>query len=194
MPTYDEPAVDYYSHEELKRLFAACNAEERLAYQFFLFSGCREREVMFATWRDIDFDGHTYTVQAKQIGPYKFSTKNNKSRVVPIPGVLVEALRSIQAHQFRPSTNFRQQQSEHRKGIFLYKLKQIASRAQLNCGHCKTGSYDEWGDIIPGTEKYCKDGPYCSQWTLHKFRRTWATWHLQNGVPITDVQEWDWAQ
>jgi hypothetical protein len=39
MPVYDESAVDYYSQEDLKRLFAACNAEERLAYQFFLYSG-----------------------------------------------------------------------------------------------------------------------------------------------------------
>ncbi|MBZ5644334.1 MAG: site-specific integrase [Acidobacteriia bacterium] len=189
MPSYDESAVDYYSQEDLKRLFAACTAEERLAYQFFLYSGCREREVMFATWRDVDFDGCTFTIQAKQIGHHKFSTKNNKPRIVPIPSVLVEALRTYKLINSDRQLIFVNRENGP-EGHFLYKLKQIASRAQLNCGHCVTGSYDEWGNLTPGTEKYCKNGPYCSQWTLHRFRRTWATWHLQNGVPITDVQEW----
>jgi site-specific recombinase XerD len=60
----------------------------------------------------------------------------------------------------------------------------------LNCGNCITGSYDEFLQIIPGTEQSCKDAPCCEQWTLHKFRRTWATFHLWNGVPITTLQAW----
>src|SRR6267154_4663761 len=45
LPKYDEPAVDFYSPQDLKLLFAACNAEEKLRYQFFRYSGCREKEV-----------------------------------------------------------------------------------------------------------------------------------------------------
>ena len=116
---------------------------------------------MFATWRDIDFEGHTYSVEAKQLGPHKFSTKNNKPRIVPISNVLVEALRTYKLINSDRQLIFVNKDGGP-EGHFLYKLKQIASRAQLNCGHCVTGSYDEWGDIIPGTEKYCKNGPYCS--------------------------------
>jgi hypothetical protein len=52
------------------------------------------------------------------------------------------------------------------EGHFLYKLKNIALKAGLNCGHCKTGKKDEFGNIIPGTELCCKTsrsvriGPY----------------------------------
>jgi hypothetical protein len=38
------------------------------------------------------------------------------------------------------------------------KLKNIALKAGLNCGHCKTGKKD-FGNIIPGTELCCKASP-----------------------------------
>ncbi len=66
MPAFDEKDVGYYTEtnpEELTKCFSACNAEERLALMFFLYSGCREREVMFACWNDIDFTHRTYTVR-----------------------------------------------------------------------------------------------------------------------------------
>lgn len=76
------------------------------------------------------------------------------------------------------------------EGHFLYKLKNIALRAGLNCGHCETGKKDDRGNIIPGTELHCKTSPVCRQWTLHKMRRTWATMLLeQPGVNIYEVQE-----
>ena len=37
---------------ELDTYFSHCNPEERLAYLFFLFTGCREREAVFACWQD----------------------------------------------------------------------------------------------------------------------------------------------
>jgi integrase len=65
MPQFDEKDVDYYTEnnpDELQRFFAHCDPEQRLAFMFFLYSGCREREVMFACWDDIDFVHKTYTV------------------------------------------------------------------------------------------------------------------------------------
>ena len=46
MPKYDEPPVDYYSKDELKAFFAACDSEQRIRYQTFLYTGMRERGVM----------------------------------------------------------------------------------------------------------------------------------------------------
>jgi len=40
-------------------------------------------------------------------------------------------------------------------------------KAGLNCGHCKTGKKDEFGNIIVDTELYCKTSPVCKNWTLH---------------------------
>ena len=51
-PDYAEKSVDRYVALELKRFFAACDSEPRLHYLFFLDSGCREREVMFACQDD----------------------------------------------------------------------------------------------------------------------------------------------
>ena len=52
-PRYTEKIVDAYDEQELKQLFAAADDDDRLAFQFFLGSGAREQEVMFAsceTW------------------------------------------------------------------------------------------------------------------------------------------------
>ena len=32
--------------------------------------------------------------------------------------------------------------------------------------------------------------PVCNEWTLHKFRRTWATLHLRAGVSTYELQDW----
>jgi integrase/recombinase XerD len=32
--------------------------------------------------------------------------------------------------------------------------------------------------------------PYCSRWFLHKFRHTYATRHLQDGIDIRTIQQW----
>ena len=45
--------------------FSHCNPEERLAYLFFLFTGCREREAVFACWQDLDLKNRTLTIRAK---------------------------------------------------------------------------------------------------------------------------------
>ena len=48
-----------------QKLFEAMTEEEWERYAFFLSTGCREQEVMYATWDDIDFVGKTYKVEGK---------------------------------------------------------------------------------------------------------------------------------
>jgi integrase/recombinase XerD len=170
IPAYVEPEVDYYSEEELTKFFAACDEEERIRYQFFLRTGCREREVMFATWADVHFaeydkkksseeqEASTYTVNEKpKMG---FTIKNHKSREIPLSDDLVEALKTYQVLYPNRKTIFVNKDGGP-EGHFLGKLKAIVKWASL-----------------PG------------EWSLHKFRRTFATNALANGVPIHIVQEW----
>ena len=170
IPAFVEPEVDYYSEGELVKFFAACDEEERIRYQFFLRTGCREREVMFATWADIHFaeydkkksaeeqEASTYTVNEKpKMG---FTIKNHKSREIPLSDDLVEALKTYQVLYPNRKTIFVNKDGGP-EGHFLGKLKAIVKRANL-----------------PG------------EWSLHKFRRTFATNALANGVPIHVVQEW----
>ena len=179
MPAFDEKDVDYYAEtnpEELTKFFSACSAEERLAFMFFLYSGCREREVMFACWNDIDFTHRTYTVRPKQ--DLGFRTKNGQVRAVPLPQVLIDALRTYVVVVGSRRLIFVNSEGGP-EGHFLYKCKQIAFRSGLNCGHCtnKQG-------------KSCAEHAVCANWSLHKFRRTWATMHLLNGMPMPLLQNY----
>jgi hypothetical protein len=55
------------------------------------------------------------------------------------------------------------------------------------CGHCATAQ-----KLKDGTERInrCNAGPFCGRWFLHKFRHTYATRHLQDGVDIRTLQQW----
>ncbi|MHB1936078.1 MAG: tyrosine-type recombinase/integrase [Acidobacteriaceae bacterium] len=60
------------------------------------------------------------------------------------------------------------------------KPKKLDYRAGLNCGTCESKHGNK-----------CSDGPYCSQWFLHKFRHTFATRNLQEHVcDIRTLQLW----
>jgi integrase/recombinase XerD len=179
MTSYDEKDVDYYTENnptELTDFFAACKPEERLAFMFFLYSGCREREVMFACWNDIDFVNRTYTVRPKQ--DLGFRIKNGKVRLVPLPQVLIDALKTYVL--IAPARRLIFVNSEGGpEGHFLYNCKQIAFRAGLNCGHC-----------VNKQGRSCATAPVCANWSLHKFRRTWATMYLLNGMPMPVLQNY----
>jgi len=182
---FQEEIATPYTEDQLKRLFAGMDAEEKIRYKFFLGTGCRDKEVTFAAWEDIDFDKKTYHVRAKHdVG---FSPKNHEDRVIPIPTSLVDDLKA------------RKKKAPHARWIFvnedgrpdnhfLRKLKRIAFHAGLNCGECKTvvtkGRYE-------GKYKAhvtCKDDPVCEKFYLHRFRKTCATrWH-EAGVPLRNIQ------
>ncbi len=55
LPKVHQTRTKAYDSAELTRLFATMSPEEYLRYLFFLRTGCREQEVQYATWRDIDF-------------------------------------------------------------------------------------------------------------------------------------------
>ncbi len=61
-----------------------------------------------------------------------------------------------------------------------FKLKRIAFHAKMNCGQCVSKHGNK-----------CSEGPYCSNFFLHKFRHTFATRNLQDHVcDIKTLQNW----
>jgi len=68
-----------YSDAEIKKFFEAMTDEEYERYAFFLATGCREQEVMFATWDDIDFAGKTYKVEGKSVDSEEFRAEESRS-------------------------------------------------------------------------------------------------------------------
>lgn len=84
-----EQKVRAYRPDELKALFAASDPEEWLMFQFFLCTGAREQEVMYAEWNDIDFVDGLFTVRAKA----NWTPKDYEEREIPLPDFLIAALK-----------------------------------------------------------------------------------------------------
>jgi integrase len=64
-PKFVEEEPEVYEKEELKKFFAVCDDQERLWFEFFLMTGMREQEVMFAYWKDVKFEDSVIRVTHK---------------------------------------------------------------------------------------------------------------------------------
>jgi integrase/recombinase XerD len=161
-----------YEKEELDKFFVACDADERLWFEFFLMTGMREQEVMFVYWKDIKFADSIVRVTHKL--DRGWTPKAYKEREISVPAMLMLSLKRLRAKSngcplVFPTAGCRP------KFDFLDGCKAIAKRAGLNCGHCNG----------------CKErAKWCERWYLHKFRGTFATWSLWAGVDLRTVQLW----
>jgi len=178
-PKFVRNVREMYQPDDLEALFAACTADEKVLYLFFLLTGERDKEVRHTTWADIDRSRNCVRVTAKkQLG---FKPKDKEEREIPVPSSLLEALREYKGRQSGPNPHnllFPTASGKPDKK-FENKLKRIANRAGLNCGHCTSRHGN-----------HCAEGPHCSKWFLHKFRHTYATTCLESGVSVRTVQEW----
>jgi integrase/recombinase XerD len=178
-PEYVEPIRPIYDEGEIQAILKACDTEERVLYLCYLLSGLRDKEMRVLTWRDIDFRTQVVRVTGKLL--YGFKPKNKEEREVPVPASLVAALRKYKAAK-KPNADslvFPNESGRPDKR-HEFKLKRIAFHAKLNCGQCVTKHGNR-----------CAEGPYCSNFFLHKFRHTFATRNLQDHVcDIKTLQNW----
>jgi integrase/recombinase XerD len=192
VPKDEMPAVEIetavpYTDEELKKMFGEMTEEEKVQYKFFLGSACRDREVTYAAWSDINFDKGTYTIRSKpEVG---FTVKNHESRTVPLPDSLLKLLKDRRKRMPDSRwifTNGAGSPANH----FLRRLKKIALRAGLNCGQCTTtimkGKY-KWRKLVTVT---CKTDPVCEHIYLHRLRKTCATRWAETGIPVRTIQHY----
>ena len=159
-PRYTEEEPEVYEREELDTLFAVCDVEERLWYEFFLMTGEREQEVMHTYWSDVNFAAATVRVSHKP--DRGWTPKAYKEREIPIPAKLVTSLKAHKAKSNKTCGLVFPTAGCNPKLDFLDDLKAVAERANLQ-------KENFW---------------------LHKFRATFATWHLWNGVDLRTVQMW----
>jgi integrase/recombinase XerD len=159
-PRYTEEEPEIYEQEELDKLFAAGDAEERLWYEFFLMTGMREQEVIYTYWSDINFAHSTVRVSHKP--DRGWTPKAYKEREIPIPEKLVKGLKSWKAKSDKTCSLVFPTAGCNPKLDFLDCLKAVTERAKL-------GEGDFW---------------------LHKFRATFATRCLWAGVDLRTVQQW----
>jgi integrase/recombinase XerD len=175
-PKFVEKKVTAYNREEIERLLADADTEERTLYSFFLGTGCREREVTYACWQDVDFSDCTFKVCAKP--DFRFTPKDFAERIIPIPDELLLMLRERRQSDPKGRLIFPNGQGGP-EGHFLRRLQILAWEAGLNCGDC-----------FNKTRKSCADHPICRKWGLHKFRKSFASWHHEAGVPARTIQHW----
>lgn len=177
-PEYVETIRPIYEAEELEAMFRVATEHEATLIKFLLCTGLRDQEIRFLLWRDIDFRSNLVRVTAKP--RWDFTPKNWEERVIPIPAGLVERLRQLKAERNAVPAQlvFPNKRGNPDSEMDMI-VKRLAERAKLNCGLCVT----EHGNK-------CADGPYCSNFFLHKFRHTFATEHLRHGVDIRSLQSW----
>jgi integrase/recombinase XerD len=159
-PRFTEEEPEIYEAAELDKLFAACGAEERLWYQFFLMTGEREQEVMFTYWTDVNFAASTVRVSHKP--DRGWTPKAYKEREIPIPTKLAKSLKAWKAKASKGCALVFPTSGCRPKLDFLDCLKAVVKRTRLDPDNF-------W---------------------LHKFRATFATKCLWAGVDLRTVQQW----
>jgi len=168
--------VRVYPVEILQKMFAAANHEDRMLFQFFFGLGMREREVMFAAWQDIDFQRGIFHVTEKKADG--FTIKDKEERSIPIPSSLLESIRQRFDRRRHHRWIFPTERGQP-DGHMLRRLQTLVLRVGMSCGDCRTKG-----------GKSCRTAACCRSFGLHKFRRTFATIHHENGVSIRTLMEW----
>src|ERR1700732_1820894 len=159
-PRYTEEEPEIYEQEELDKLLAACDEEERLWYEFFLMTGMREQEVIHTYWSDVNLAHATVRVSHKP--DRGWTPKAYKEREIPIPAKLAKSLKAWKVKADKTCGLVFPTAGCKPKLDFLDCLKAVAERAKLE-------EDDFW---------------------LHKFRATFATRCLWAGVDLRTVQQW----
>ena len=118
---------------------------------------------------------------------FGFRVKDKEERSVPVPDSLIEALTRRKSESKSllvfPGPNGKP------NGHFLRILQQIAFRAGLNCQECIRKPKKSRTGKMKAT-RTCATHPICGEWGLHKFRRTFATFHGEAGVSPRTIQTW----
>jgi integrase len=172
-PEYLEKEVSTYTPNQMKSLFAACRDDyDRVVFNLLLKSGLRMAEAMHLDWFHVDFESKVIRVREdRRVGQ---RIKDKTERSVPMPDDLIELLQAWR--EDNPTTKLvigTDTDKPNRK--LLRMLKRIVNAAKLNCGRC---------DGCTSKNKECGD------WYLHKFRATYTTTLLRNGVDIRTVMEY----
>jgi integrase len=115
-----------------------------------------------------------FRVQGKVRDGYRFAVKDAEQRELPIPAALLARLKA--SHKTNPKTRLILSGEDDRpEDHLLRKLKTLARNSGLNCTRCE--GCQRKGALAE-----------CEEWSLHKYRRTFATTLLRNGVDLATVQ------
>ena len=170
-PSYTKKEVAVYEDADLKALFAASPPYHRLVYQTLYKTGMRMQEAMNLEWPKVNFRGKKLLVReildADDVEDVRI--KDREERSIPLPDELAAELRAWK--ESHPGTRLvLGTKNDTPNWKWLQMLKRSAKSAGLNCGRCAG----------------CRRSQECQWWTIKRFRSTYTTTLLRNGVdPIT---------
>lgn len=173
-PRYEEQVVEIFESEDLEPFFSALTTEyDRLLFDVLLTTGLREQEVMHLEWRSINSNARTLRVRSNP--RYEFKVKDAEQREVPLSEDLLARLLTYREEHPKVHLVFgkRGGKVDAPDGHLLRRLKSIVRSAGLNCGACSA----------------CIEHEECEHWYLHKFRATYITTLLRNGLDIRTVMK-----
>ena len=169
-PKYEVKLPTVYTSDQISSILGAAGDYMALAIRLALNCGLREQELIHLEWSDLFTDEKLIRIQGKP--QYDFKVKDSEQREVPVPDALLSDLLKWKADR-KGITLILANENGKPNSHLLRALKRLAKNAGLNCGHCAG----------------CKDTVReCRQWNLHKFRRTYCTTLLRNGVDLRTVQ------
>lgn len=188
LPKVKKTRPKAYSREEIGKLFAAMTPAQSLQYLFFLVTGCREQEVQYATWDDIDFKAKSFRVTGEGKPEWE-GPKNHEERTVLLTSELVDLLRA--ARKTAVSNRWIFVNSDgNPQGHFLRHFKAIAKKAGLNCGRCTSKAREGHDEHRHEVDVTCATHPICEKHYLHRLRKTAATFWLRGGQDIMKIKTW----
>jgi hypothetical protein len=177
-PNYVDTIRPVYEPEELVAMFKAATEDEATLLKFVLGSGFRDQEIRYVEWKDIDFRNQDVAIEGET--------------ALALHAEELGGARSPAAIRFDRTTEKRKEARKATPNQLVFPngrgkpdsemdmvVKRVAERAGLNCKQCVTEHNNK-----------CAEGPYCMNFFLHKFRHTFATNHLRDGVDIRTVQSW----
>jgi integrase len=165
-PRFEKKLPVVYSDETAAALIkATTDPYYRVVLDVLRMTGLREQEAVHLQWADIDFKRKMVLVRSKP--EFGFKIKDREQRDVPMP----EALATVLKEWFLVRGDSKlvlgtEDGKPHQKWLRL--LKRTARKAGLNCGRCDG----------------CKDQNECRMFTLHSFRRSYATSLHRKGVDV----------
>lgn len=173
-PRYEEQKVEIFERDDLKPFFKALTSVyDQLLFDVLLTCGLREQEAMHLEWRSINRHAKTLRVQSNP--RWEFKVKDAEQRDVPLSGDLLDGLLVYREQVPKHHLVFgkRGGTADKPDGHLLRRLKTLVRNAGLNCGHCSP----------------CIDQDECGDWYLHKFRATYITTLLRNGLDLRTVMK-----
>lgn len=164
--SYPPTEVIPYPDEDMEKFFAACTDEEKLIFKFFLHSMAREMEVAHCETRDLKFATNVLHISPKPDRDFRLKGKRSgqakKGRQVPLPAVFMTRMKKYCEGKGPRELLF----PNGVGGVEMHFLRMCKEIAQ-------------WAGLLNWDE-----------FNLHRWRKTGATRHHEDGVSVRKIQSW----